>query len=78
VIGVVENLGNDAPSQVPFELLFVDEDPHELRDSDGRVGICPGTYVSCGNGKKAQISPTIQLNRHHIREGLPRQVKLCE
>jgi hypothetical protein len=39
VVRVVEDLGDDAPRFVPLDFLLVDQDTHELRDGDRRVGV---------------------------------------
>ncbi len=54
VIGVVENLGDDAPSFVPPDLLLVDKDTHELGDGDSGVRICEGDWNQRRCAKEGQ------------------------
>ena len=39
VVSEEECVSNDVPSGVPWEVLLVKKDAHELRDSEGWVGL---------------------------------------
>ena len=39
MVSVEEDVGNNRPGLVPGQVFFVDEDSHQLRDGEGRMGL---------------------------------------
>lgn len=39
MVGEEERVSDDLPSHIPVNILFIDEDTHQLRDSEGWVSL---------------------------------------
>lgn len=78
LLGVGENLGGDLPSHIVRDVLLVNEDPHELCNDNGWVGI-----VHCGNqltplGIPFSVIAQLTLDTDIVRKLGPRELELSE
>ena len=67
VVRVADGAGRDLPCIVPLEALFVHEDPHELGDRDGRVGIVQLNGDLFGKGVVGLVE--LLVSAEHVAQG---------
>ena len=66
VIGVGERRLGDRPGLVPFDLVEVDEDAHQFRDADRRMGV---VELDCGMfAERAHVAPLLDVAANEIEQ----------